>query len=220
MHPVRLLLVAAVLVSGCAADDSLRAGVDTTGRDVSVTPTTSTTPVPSAADASNTASVTDNAAPRTSTTAGDDSATTTTPDPSIPADATGDTATTTEALPSITTTTTASTTTTTTTTTANSTTTTSTATTTTTTLAPEPAVDGFTVFIDATCDTCHGADGRGGTGADLATSTLNLNSVIEVIRFGVEGTVMEGWDYEPKPPGLTRAQIEAVAAYVVSLRDG
>ena len=31
---------------------------------------------------------------------------------------------------------------------------------------------------------------------------------------------MEGWDYEPKPPGLTRAQIEAVAAYVVSLRDG
>ena len=73
------------------------------------------------------------------------------------------------------------------------------------------------MFYEATCDVCHRADGEG---ADLSESTLALDAVIEVIRFGVAGTEMEEWDFEPKPPGLTMEEIEAVAAYVMTLRDG
>ncbi len=72
------------------------------------------------------------------------------------------------------------------------------------------------MFVEATCDVCHRA---GGEGADLGSSTLDIAKVTEVIRFGIPGTRMEGWDFEPKPPGLTRSEIDALVDYVMSLRN-
>ena len=206
MHSVKLALVSALLVAGCAADDNLSVGAGAADSSLSATAaaengtaTTRTATTPDLA-AERTAS-TSATAPET---AGETTAATST---TTPADTTRETTTTTTP-----TTTPADTT--------RETTTTTTPTTTpadTTSMPEEPGVDGFAVFVDATCDVCHRADGEG---ADLSASMLHIDAVIEVIRFGVTDTKMEGWDFEPKPPGLTRAEIEAVAAYVMSLRNG
>ena len=243
MHSVKLALVSALLVAGCAADDHL--GVGTGAADPSLsaavakngtaTARTATAPdlaaestASTSATASNTAEET-TALTHTTTPADTTSETaTTTPAPTTtPAD-TPPEATAAPAAPATETTTTG-----TPTTAVRSTapadtpspTSTTTAVTTTvpdsavTTTAPsQPPIDGFTVFYEATCDACHGASGQGGSGADLSASTLNIETMIEVIRFGVPDTQMEGWDFEPKPPGLTEEEIEAVAVYVMSLR--
>ena len=206
MHQVRLLLLSVLLAAGCAADDSVdtiadvsratpASSIDQAAPTLAASPdgTISTgTPGTTAAPASSTA-------PATVT----DSADTPIETATAPAGTTSETTTTT---PTPTTTPTG--------TTSETTTTTPTGTTS---MPEEPGVDGFAVFVDATCDVCHRADGEG---ADLSASMLHIDAVIEVIRFGVPDTQMEGWDFEPKPPGLTRAEIEAVATYVMSLRNG
>ena len=206
MHQVRLLLLSVLLAAGCAADDSVgtiadvsratpASSIDQAAPTLAASPdgTISTgTPGTTAAPAGSTA-------PATVT----DSADTPIETATAPAGTTSETTTTT---PTPTTTPTG--------TTSETTTTTPTGATS---MPEEPGVDGFAVFVDATCDVCHRADGEG---ADLSASMLHIDAVIEVIRFGVPDTQMEGWDFEPKPPGLTRAEIEAVAAYVMSLRNG
>ena len=231
MHPVRLLLLSVLLAAGCAADDSVGTIADVSR----ATPASSVaqeaptlaagpdgtistgTPGTAAAPANSTASATVT-----------DSTDTTTETATAPADTPTETATapadtTTTETPTIAVSSTAS---------ADTSTTTSTtvpdsAVTTTvpdsavsTTVPSQPPIDGFTVFYEATCDVCHGASRQGGSGADLSVSTFNIEAVIEVIRFGVPDTQMEGWDFEPKPPGLTTDEIEAVAVYVMSLRNG
>ena len=240
MHCVRLLLVSAVLVVGCAADDSLGGTVPApteapgTGVTDGTDAPTETVPETAAAPATDT---TDDAAPAAVSTTAPPTETTDTTAASVPAsDAAPPTSTTVETAGPDTTpdpaagdtddaatpTSTAAAPTTTETTTTEAPTTTETPTTTAapTTTVPAPSIDGAVVFYEATCDSCHGADGRGGSGADLSESTMDLDAVIEVVRFGVADTEMEGWDFEPKPPGLTREEIEAVAAYVMTLRAG
>ena len=232
MHHVRLLLASALLIVGCAADDSPGAGATsaavTPARPADgaaaaepdsegAAPGTDATPDSTATVTAATAA----AAPTTGTNPADGTATTDTATP------TTDTATPTTAAPTTTAPTTD-----TGTNPADGTATTDTAAPTTaapttaapttaapTTAVPEPSIDGFAVFLDATCDSCHRGDGDG-TGADLRASTLDRDAVIEVIRFGVADTEMDGWDFEPKPPGLTREEIEAVADYVLTLRSG
>lgn len=240
MRRLRLLLVSAVLMVGCAADDSL-------GGNVPASTEASETEATGGTDAPTETAPETTAAPATDTTGGPAPATVSTTAPpteatdatgtSVPAgDAATPTSTTVETIGPATTadpadsdiddaatpTSTAAAPTTTETTTTEAPTTTETPTTTAapTTTVPVPAVDGAVVFYEATCDSCHGADGRGGSGADLSESTMDLDAVIEVVRFGVADTEMEGWDFEPKPPGLTREEIEAVAAYVMTLRTG
>lgn len=87
------------------------------------------------------------------------------------------------------------------------------------TTAIQQVVNGKNIYYDATCDVCHGATGEGGTGNNLRKSTLGFEQVVNVIRFGIPDTVMQEWDFEPKPPGLTLAQIEAVARYVMTFRN-
>lgn len=227
MHHVRLLLASALLMVGCAADDSPGAG----GVETAVAPAPSADAAAPASDAvpeataSATAAVATEAPDSTPDTAPADSMTTeatTSETPTTETPATGTTATETSATAAPTTAAATTDPTTTEATTTDPTTTEATATgapTTAapTTAAPQPSVDGSVVFYEATCDVCHRADGEG-SGADLSLSTLDLDAVIEIVRFGVEGTEMEGWDFEPRPPGLTREEIEAVAAYVMSLR--
>ena len=221
MHRLRLLLVSALLVTGCAADDPPAAlgradppaapaaaptdPADTTAptslaRDDTAIEASSIaeadTPTPTPAPGTTVAAVSQGAA--SDSPAGDESAT---PTPSTPPDA--------EAAPG-----------------EEETVTPATTPISTPQEAPDPtdtpaavnspAIDGFAVFNDATCAVCHGV---GGSGADLTKSTLGQAEVVAVIRFGTAGTDMEGWDFEPKPPGLTLAEIEAVAAYVMGLRD-
>lgn len=200
MQPAKSFLVVVILMASCAADDRLDIG----GSQTDLGPSTAT--------ASTTLSAQGAAAPSGAPNPGAETATTspvtapaTTAPPSSTTASPSDTATPTTASPP---------------TTAATTTASPPATAATTTSPEEQGIDGFAVFVDATCDACHGADGKGGSGADLSASTLDIDSVVEAIRFGVPGTEMEGWDFEPKPPGLTRAEIEAVAAYVTSLRSG
>ena len=88
-----------------------------------------------------------------------------------------------------------------------------------TTVGEQPEVDGATIFYEATCDACHGAGGEGGSGSSLRASTLDFDEVVNVIRFGVPRSQMKGWDFQPKPPGLTQEEIIAVATYVMALRS-
>ena len=239
MHPVRLLLLSVLLAAGCAADDSVGTIADVSR----ATPASSVaqeaptlaagpdgtistgTPGTAAAPANSTASATVTDSTDTTTETATAPADTPTETATAPADTTTETTTTettTTETPTIAVSSTAS---------ADTSTTTSTtvpdsAVTTTvpdsavsTTVPSQPPIDGFTVFYEATCDVCHGASRQGGSGADLSVSTLNIEAVIEVIRFGVPDTQMEGWDFEPKPPGLTTDEIEAVAVYVMSLRN-
>ncbi len=242
MQYVRLLLASALLMVGCAADDSLSAGPTAVAvteappadaaapaSDPEAEPVSgdaaseSTAPEPAAtADATPTtaAPTSDTATPTTAAPTSDTATPTTaapTSDTATPTTAapTSDTATPTTAAP----TTAAPTTTDTATPTTATPTTAAPTTAAPTTTAPQPSIDGSVVFFEATCDSCHRGDGEG-TGADLRSSTLGLDAVIKIIRFGVAGTDMDGWDFEPKPPGLTREEIEAVAAYVMTLRRG
>ena len=224
MHQVRLLLLSVLLAAGCAADDSVdtiadvsratpASSIDQAAPTLAASPdgTISTgTPGTTAAPAGSTApaTVTDSADTpiETATAPAGTTSETTTTTPTPTTTPTGTTSETTTTTPTPTTTPTG--------TTSETTTTTPTGATS---MPEEPGVDGFAVFVDATCDVCHRADGEG---ADLSASMLHIDAVIEVIRFGVPDTQMEGWDFEPKPPGLTRAEIEAVATYVMSLRNG
>ena len=93
--------------------------------------------------------------------------------------------------------------------------------------APEPAetitsspvdgqvpkvIDGKTVF-EANCTTCHGEDGQLGLlgSPNLTTSSLDINSKVEIIRNG-KGAM------QPFGGVLTDEQIQAVATYVESLK--
>lgn len=226
MHHVRVLLLSALVTVGCAADDTLSSGVDGSGIAPASTVTEAASlPSTTADDAAGNVTVTttqalaaDATAPASTSRAPDTDSTDiapTTAAPDSPGDGTEttDTATTASEAPAEPT--------------ASDTAAPTTAAPTTaapttqppTTAAPEPSIDGFAVFLEATCDSCHRGDGDG-TGADLQASTLERDAVIEVIRFGVAGTDMDGWDFEPKPPGLTRGEIEAVATYVMTLRSG
>lgn len=225
MHHVRLLLASALLIVGCAADDSPGAGATsaavTPARSADgaaaaepdsegAAPGTDATPDSTATVTAATAA----AAPTTDTNPADGTATTDTATPTTAAPTTTAPTTDTGTNPAVGTATTD--------TAAPTTAAPTTAAPTTaapTTAVPEPSIDGFAVFLDATCDSCHRGDGDG-TGADLRASTLDRDAVIEVIRFGVADTEMDGWDFEPKPPGLTREEIEAVADYVLTLRSG
>ena len=89
-----------------------------------------------------------------------------------------------------------------------------------TTAPSQPPIDGFTVFVRGHLRRLPRRQRAGKHRGRSRASTLNIEAVIEVIRFGVPDTQMEGWDFEPKPPGLTEDEIEAVAVYVMSLRGG
>ena len=166
------------------------------------TSVTAPTSVPVSTEPSSAATTTQVPATATVTTAG------TTAPSTVPVSTTAGGTTTTEAPPvteePTTTTTTPSTTTTT-----RAPTTTTEATTTTT----EPAVDASLLYTE-NCVTCHNESGEGGTGADLRMSTLPLAEITSVIVNG-RGKFMPGW-----ADILTAAEIEAVARYVKSLREG
>jgi mono/diheme cytochrome c family protein len=86
------------------------------------------------------------------------------------------------------------------------------------------AADGMRLF-ESVCAGCHGAQGKGAEGPalnnkvllDAATDTY----LVETISRGRRGTAMAGF-LEPSPvrPALSRADIEAVVAYLRSLQGG
>lgn len=73
-------------------------------------------------------------------------------------------------------------------------------------------VDGKSVF-ETNCISCHGADGQAGVAgaANLATSELDLNSKVEIIRNG-KGTM------QPFGGALTEEEVQAVAEYIGTLK--
>jgi mono/diheme cytochrome c family protein len=75
-----------------------------------------------------------------------------------------------------------------------------------------PSTNGRVLFEEK-CTVCHGSDGKQNTmgAADLSTSKLNHETVVTIIKSGKNG--MKAFS-----PELNDEQIEAVAAYVESLR--
>ena len=66
------------------------------------------------------------------------------------------------------------------------------------------------------CASCHGAEGRGGTGPSLRAPLSRGNTskeVTAVIKNGVPGTLMP-------PSGLPDTQNRQLAQYVLGLRKG
>lgn len=69
------------------------------------------------------------------------------------------------------------------------------------------------------CGTCHGAQGKGGSGPDLTNnswkySTGSAESIAEIITYGIKGTQMPGWGHKLRPK-----DIQAIAIYVQSLNQ-
>lgn len=64
---------------------------------------------------------------------------------------------------------------------------------------PEQIVAGKRVWVDAACFNCHGTNGQGGNSKDfphgpsLRTSTLDAESMLEIIACGIPSTQMPGW---------------------------
>jgi mono/diheme cytochrome c family protein len=78
--------------------------------------------------------------------------------------------------------------------------------------------NGAVLFAE-NCEVCHGPDGRGRIGADLAKAWASVRPDLEVrttIARGVEGSPMPAWSQVNGGP-LTEAQIDDLAAFVVSL---
>jgi cytochrome c oxidase cbb3-type subunit 3 len=81
-------------------------------------------------------------------------------------------------------------------------------------LTPADAANGKRLF-EAQCAPCHGIDGRGGKGANLAIPRLrhavDNQELIAVIREGIEGTgMLRAWQLDDR-------ELLQVAAYVRSL---
>ncbi len=68
-------------------------------------------------------------------------------------------------------------------------------------------------LFEAECAPCHGVQGEGGIGPSLRESDLSVNHVISQI-FGGHGPEMPAFEGE-----LDSGQVQAVAQYVLSLRD-
>lgn len=91
-------------------------------------------------------------------------------------------------------------------------------------IPPVPEVSGdpnkgYTIF-QQNCAACHGTKGEGRIGATLTTSFPSIAPgafAIETIKRGVAGSLMPAWAQENGGP-LTDAQINDVAAYVLSLQ--
>jgi cytochrome c oxidase cbb3-type subunit 3 len=86
------------------------------------------------------------------------------------------------------------------------------------------AVYGKRVF-ETTCGGCHGMQGQGGEGPALNNKVLLETAtdtyLFETIGRGRRGTVMAGFlEASPVRPALARSDIEAVIAYLRSLKGG
>jgi mono/diheme cytochrome c family protein len=90
-------------------------------------------------------------------------------------------------------------------------------------LTPPPGVTGDpnrgALLFAGNCAVCHGPDGEGRVGANLAKDwpsirpDLQVKSVIEV---GIEGSVMPGWSQEHGGP-LTDQDINDITAFILTL---
>ena len=80
--------------------------------------------------------------------------------------------------------------------------------------AASSAVAGQAIFSDI-CSTCHLDHGAGRIGVDLTLSFLPREEILDVIRTGRAGTQMAAFESV-----LTGTEIDAVAGYVASLRQG
>ncbi|GMV97758.1 MAG: hypothetical protein AMXMBFR83_21130 [Phycisphaerae bacterium] len=81
----------------------------------------------------------------------------------------------------------------------------------------DPA-DGRRLY-DAYCAGCHGTRGQGAEGTALSNpvflATADDTYLVETVSRGRRGTSMEGFSYSsPVHPALTRAEIEAIVAYI------
>jgi cytochrome c len=89
-------------------------------------------------------------------------------------------------------------------------------------ITPPPGVTGDpnrgALLYASNCAVCHGADGEGRVGANLAKDwpsirpDLQVKSVIEV---GIEDTVMPGWSQEHGGP-LTDQDINDITAFILT----
>ncbi|RPI32744.1 MAG: hypothetical protein EHM70_08140 [Chloroflexota bacterium] len=90
-------------------------------------------------------------------------------------------------------------------------------------ISPVPEVEGDpnqgAVLFDQNCAVCHGPDGRGRVGANLARDWSSIRPDLQVkttIEKGVEGSAMPAWSQENGGP-LSEQEINHLVAFVVTL---
>ncbi len=92
----------------------------------------------------------------------------------------------------------------------------------------DPAATGASIF-STSCTACHGADGGGGLGSNLKTSTFVAESTdAELITFIEQGRPSDAPDnttgYEMPPKGgnssLTGEELADVVAYLRTINQG
>jgi mono/diheme cytochrome c family protein len=90
-------------------------------------------------------------------------------------------------------------------------------------IEPVPNVEGDpnkgAALFDLNCVVCHGPNGLGRQGANLAKSWSSIRPDLEirsVIEHGVEGSTMPAWSQDHGGP-LSEAEINDLTAFVVSL---
>lgn len=86
---------------------------------------------------------------------------------------------------------------------------------------PEPAELGAKLFAE-NCAVCHGADGQGRVGAELAKNWPSIRpdlTVKAIITNGVPGSPMPAWSQAKGGP-LSDAEIEALVQYILSWQTG
>lgn len=92
-------------------------------------------------------------------------------------------------------------------------------------ITPVPEVEGNpnngAVLYDQNCAMCHGMEGEGRIGAtlDMAWPSIRPDLTVEnIIRNGVEGSVMPAWSVDNGGP-LADEQIDDVVAYILTLSE-
>ena len=79
------------------------------------------------------------------------------------------------------------------------------------------ATEGREIWIQASCFACHGAEGQGGRGPSLVTGRPATYTLDELRSKIARGKPLAGMPMFKRE--LTPAQIEAVARYVIQLRE-
>ena len=86
-------------------------------------------------------------------------------------------------------------------------------------LPQDTQLDEGKALYEEHCQGCHGKEGQGRYGTDLAAVLISVDPQAHArasISMGVPGSTMPGWSSRVKGP-FSDAELDAVAAYVVAL---
>ncbi len=87
---------------------------------------------------------------------------------------------------------------------------------------PEEQIEIGRALYGENCAVCHGADGQGRVGAQLAKDWPSLRpdrTIAAVIANGIPGSAMPAWSQARGGP-LSEEQIEAIVAYILTWESG